>query len=38
MPAEALMQDVLLPAFHHFERTEQPKQLLHHLLRAHCAW
>jgi hypothetical protein len=38
MLAEHLMQKVLLPAFHHFERTERPKQLLHHLLRALCAW
>lgn len=34
MDAEDLMQDVLLSAFHHFERIEKPEELLHYLLRA----
>ena len=34
MDAEDLMQDVLLSAFHHFDRIERPDQLLHYLLRA----
>ena len=34
MDAEDLMQDVLLSAFHHFERIERPDELLHYLLRA----
>ena len=34
MDAEDLMQDVLLSAFHHFDRIEKPEELLHYLLRA----
>jgi RNA polymerase sigma-70 factor, ECF subfamily len=34
MDAQDLVQDVLLSAFHHFERIEQPEDLLHYLIRA----
>ena len=34
MDAEDLVQDVLLSAYHHFEKIEKKGQLLHYLIRA----
>ncbi|MCB0638104.1 MAG: sigma-70 family RNA polymerase sigma factor [Lewinella sp.] len=34
MDTEDLVQDVLLSAYHHFDRVEDPAQLLHYLIRA----